>query len=277
MPTVQSTTDRSVPTLIMGLGHPRQTAFLRSLTSAGIAVHAVHTEQTALSIFAAADKLQPAWHGSGGTTLSPGKFGQPTGGIYIPTNDDYVALVARNRERLARHFIIPLPDREIVDVVLDRMKSYAFAESTGIKVPRRWAPGSYSELVAMVAALPQQRDYILKTHSVLSIPADEANVRQTRAAPGDRGEMLKACVEMEQRAGNYPLIQEVIPGAADSAIGVTMVIWHEAKLCLATVSGDFGWRPTNSTPATSTRMNSARWYGAKPSMMRRRWKRRGNL
>ena len=95
-------------------------------------------------------------------------------------------------------------------------------------------PDSYSAMAATVAALDLQRhDYILKTRSVLSVPADEANVRQTRAAPRDRDELLKACVEIEQRTCEYPLIQQVIPGAADSAIGVSMVISPRGDIVLA--------------------------------------------
>jgi D-aspartate ligase len=234
MPTVRSATDCSVPALIMGLGHPRQTAVLRSLSSAGIAVHAVHTEPNAHRFSRRLASFNRIGTDPEEQLRHLEKFGQQTGGILIPANDDYVALVARNRERLARHFIIPLPDWEIVDVVLDRVKSYALAEATGIKVPRLWAPGSYAEMAAAVAALrPQAQDYILKTRTVLSAPADEVTVRQTRAAPRDRSEILKACVEIEQRTGSYPLIQEVIPGTADSAIGVSMVVSPRDEIVLS--------------------------------------------
>ena len=89
---IRSRTDRSVPALIMGLGHPRQTAFLGSLSSAGIPVHAIHTELTAhrysrrLSSFNLLniDPEEQLRHLE--------KFGRETGGILIPTNDEYVAL-----------------------------------------------------------------------------------------------------------------------------------------------------------------------------------------
>lgn len=234
MPALRSAVDRSVPTLIMGLGHPRQTALLRSLHGAGIAVHAVHTELNAHRFSRRLASFNRLGTDPEEQLRHLEKFGQLAGGILIPANDDYVALVAQNRERLARHFIIPLPDWEIVGTVLDRVKSYALAEAAGIKVPRLWAPGNYDEMAAAVAALqPQQRDHILKTRSVLSAPADEANIRQTRAAPKNRSEILQACVEMEARTGDYPLIQEVIPGAADSAIGVSMVISARGEIVLA--------------------------------------------
>jgi D-aspartate ligase len=226
--------DRSVPTLIMGLGHPRQTAFLRSLHSAGIPVHAVHTEQNAYRFSRRLASFHQLSMDPEEQLLHLEKFGKETGGMLVPTNDEYVALVSKNRERLAKHFIIPLPDWEIVGPMLDRLKSYAVAESTGIKVPRLWVPNTYSELAAAVAVLqPQKRDYILKTRTVLSNPADETNTRQTRAAPRDPSEILKACVEIERRTGNYPLIQEVIPGAADCAIGVSMLVSPRGEIVLS--------------------------------------------
>jgi predicted ATP-grasp superfamily ATP-dependent carboligase len=127
MPTVRSVTDRSVPALIMGLGHPRQTAFLKSLSGAGIAVHAVHTEPTV-------HRFSRRLTSFNQLTMDPEeqlrhleKFGQATGGILIPSNDEYVALVAQNRERLARHFIIPLPDWEFFRDGCDRRSAAAAA------------------------------------------------------------------------------------------------------------------------------------------------------
>ena len=64
------------------------------------------------------------------------------GGLIVPTNDDYVALVSQNRERLSKHFIVPVPDWEIVGAMFDRVTAYAMAESAGIKVPRHWSPKS---------------------------------------------------------------------------------------------------------------------------------------
>lgn len=224
----------SVPTLIMGLGHPRQTAFLGSLGRAGIPVHAVHTEANAYRFsrrLASFHKLDPDPEAQ---LQHLEKFGQTTGGMLVPTNDDYVALVSQHRERLAKHFIIPLPDWDIVGPMMDRLHSCALAESVGIRVPRLRAPDTYGELTAAIAELqPQERAYILKTRTVLGKPADEFTERQTKSAPQDAGELLAACVEIEKRAGAYPMIQEAIPGGADSAIGVSMVVSPRGEIILA--------------------------------------------
>lgn len=224
----------SVPTLIMGLGHPRQTAFLSSLSRAGIPVHAVHTEANPHRFSRRLASFHHLQSDPEAQLQHLEKFGQSTGGMLVPTNDEYVALVAQNRERLAKSFIIPLPDWEIVGPMLDRLTSYTFAESVGIRVPRHWTPDTHGELTEAVAELrPQERDYILKTRTVLGKPADQLTDRQTKSAPQDKSELLEACVEIEKRTGAYPMIQETIPGSADSAIGVSMVVSPRGDIILA--------------------------------------------
>ena len=221
-------------TLIMGLGHPRQTAFLGSLGRAGLPVHAVHTETKAhrLSRYLTSFALLPA--DPGGQLDQVEQFGRATGGLLIPTNDNYVALVAQNRERLARHFTIPLPDWEIVGRVFDRETAYATAQAIGIGVPRHWCPKSEAELHSAVAALdPDNSDYMLKTRSVLGAFADPQTGRQTKAAPRGREAILRAAVEWHARIGDYPIVQEVVPGSADSSIGITMVIGPHGGVVLA--------------------------------------------
>ena len=234
MPAKSPRNESSVPALIMGLGHPRQTAYVKSLARAGIPVHAVHTH---LNSFRRSRRLT-SFH-----QIAPEpeaqlqhleNFGRAVGGFIVPANDDYVALVSQNRERLSKHFIVPVPDWEIVGAIYDRVIAYRKAASIGIKVPRLWSPDTETEMRATVAALdPQNSDYILKTHSVVGAPADAVTARYTKAAPKRRDEILNVCEEMRRQTGRYPLVQEVIPGAADSAIGVSMVISPAGECVLA--------------------------------------------
>ena len=225
---------RSYPALIMGLGHPRQTAYLRSLASAGIPVHAVHTERKAQRFSRHLASFHQISTDPDEQLAHLEQFGRDVGGVLIPTNDDYVGLVSRNRERLARHFIIPLPDWDVVGTMFDRARLYAVAQSAGINVPRHWQANTEPELRSIVAALePQSRDYILKTRNLISAPMDETGRRQTKAAPKQRDAILNISIEQHHRTGHYPLIQEVIPGAADSAVGVSMVVGPGGDIILA--------------------------------------------
>jgi len=162
-------------------------------------------------------------------------FGREIGrGFLVPTNDDNVAWVSQNRERLSKHFIIPLPDWEIVGEIFDRATCYTKAASIGINVPRHWSPECDAGMQELISTLePDKSDYIIKTRSILSAPANEAATRLTEAAPKHRTDILAKCEALRRRTGEIPMIQEVVPGAADSAIGVTMVISPKGEIVLA--------------------------------------------
>lgn len=221
--------------VILGLGHPRQTAYVKSLSRFGVPVHALYSER---NVYSASRRLA-GFHLIDEDPQSQLAYVEDLGrrlgqGFLVPTNDDNVALVAQNLERLSRHFLIPLPDWEVVGGIFDRATCYAKASAAGIRVPRHWLPTSDAGMREVVAALqPEKSDYIIKTPSILSAPANEAAIRLTRAAPKQRGDILAACEELKGRTGEHPMIQEVVPGAADSAIGVTMVVSRTGDVVLA--------------------------------------------
>ena len=206
----------------------------KSLAKIGVPVHALHTEQ---SVFVSSRRLTRFHQIDADPERQLGYLencGRQLGrGLLIPTNDDYVALVSKNRERLSKYFIVPLPDWQVVGAIFDRTTCYAKAASIGIKVPHYWSPDSDAEIQEIVSALePEKFDYIIKTRSILSAPASETVIRLTKAAPKKRSDILAACQEFARRAGEYPMIQEVVPGAADSAIGVSMVVSPKGEFVL---------------------------------------------
>ena len=224
-----------IPAVILGLGHPRQTAYAKSLARFGVAVHALHNEP---SVYVSSRHLTRFHH----IDSDPERqlryvedLGRKLGrALLVPTNDDYVALVSKNLERLSKHFIVPLPGWDIVGAIFDRATCYARAASLGIGIPRYWSPQTDAGLQRVVSALePEKSDYIIKTPSILSAPANETAVRLTKAAPKLRSDILLACEDLKQRTGEYPMIQEVVPGAADSAIGVTLLVSPKGEIVMA--------------------------------------------
>ena len=228
-------TATKIPAVILGLGHPRQTAYVKSLARFGVAVHALHNEP---SVYMSSRHLTRFHH----MDSDPERqlryiedLGRELGrGFLVPTNDDYVALVSRNLERLSKNFIVPLPGWDIVGAIFDRATCYARAASLGIGIPRHWTPQTDAGMQQVVAALePEKSDYIIKTPSILSAPANETAVRLTKAAPKLRSDILLACEDLKRRTGEYPMIQEVVPGAADSAIGVTLLVSPKGEIVMA--------------------------------------------
>ena len=219
------TVETNKTALILGLGHPRQNLFLRSFRQANLSVHAAYTELKTSRWSRYLDNFihLPANPDQQLETLLD--FGKLHGGFLVPTNDEYIGLVSQNWDVLDRYFNIPLPAWDIVGPMIDREQSNAVASKIGIKVPKTWATENIEELDQIIAKLDfQNADYILKTRSVLSEPADVAGIRQTKPAPRNDKDFLLACQEIQGRTGSFPLIQQVIPGGADAAIGVTMVV-----------------------------------------------------
>jgi predicted ATP-grasp superfamily ATP-dependent carboligase len=224
-----------IPAVIMGLGHPRQTAYVRSLARIGVPVHALHTERGVCAHSRHLTRFHQLDDDPESQLAYLENLGRELGYAFlVPTNDDYVALVSRHRAQLSRHFLVPLPGWEIIGSIFDRAACYAKAASVGIKVPRYWSPRSDFELSEIVSELdPRISDYIIKTPSILSAPANPTAIRLTKSAPKNRSEIIASCMDLKQRTGEYPMIQEVIPGAADCAIGVTMVISPKGEVVLA--------------------------------------------
>lgn len=224
-----------IPAVIMGLGHPRQTAYVRSLAQIGVPVHALHTEHGVCAHSRHLTRFHQIDDDPGSQLSYLENLGRELGyGFLVPTNDDYVALVSRHREQLSRHFLIPLPGWEIIGSIYDRAACYSKAAAIGIRVPRFWSPRSDSELSEVVSELdPRISDYMIKTPSILSAPANPTAIRLTKSAPKTLSEITASCMELKQRTGEYPMIQEVIPGGADCAIGVTMVISPDGEVVLA--------------------------------------------
>ena len=222
--------------LVMGLGHPRQEQFFGSLHKSGVRTHAAHTELKAKRFSRYIRSFIQLPEDEDGQLEALERFGQTTGEniFLIATNDDYVGLVSKNRERLSRYFNIPLPGWNIVESMMDRQQTYAVAEPLGISIPKTWHVKTEDELLHVVNGLDTDNfDHILKTLIVLSEPADDSAIRQTKAAPRDKQTMLMMCREIRQRTGDFPLIQQVIPGQADAAIGVTMLVGPDGNVMLS--------------------------------------------
>ncbi|ABC63898.1 hypothetical protein [Erythrobacter litoralis] len=222
--------------LILGLGHPRQEPFLRSLHQGGMNVYAAHVDrkEKRRSRFLAGFFQLP--NDEMGQLEALEKFGLEHGPniFLVASNDEYIALVSQNRESLSRHFNIPLPGWDIVRRMMDRREASRIAGELGISIPKTWEIKSEAEMLRTIEELDTENfDHILKTLSVLSEPADEGGLRQTKPAPRDKQAMVAMCHDIQRRTGAFPLIQQVIPGQADAAVGVTMLVGPDEKIELS--------------------------------------------
>lgn len=78
---------------------------------------------------------------------------QWAGTLIIPTKDYTVEFLARHRDELGQHYILPTPDIEIIQTIINKKPLYKVAEKLGVGVPRIFSPKSLDDLKALEGEL----------------------------------------------------------------------------------------------------------------------------
>lgn len=120
----------------------------------------------------------------------------------FPTNDDWVYVFSKNKERLAEQgVVVPVPDYETVIKPLDKYRTVQCAEEAGFPAPRTYLPTSDADLIRITGELDPP--WVIKP-------------RFTTGSRGlavvDRVPELLALTRKIQRRHGMPTIQEYIPG-----------------------------------------------------------------
>ena len=76
--------------------------------------------------------------------------------LLFPTADEYVEFLDKNREDLSRHFVLGIPQKDIIELFGDKRNTYKFAAKIGIPHPKSWYPESIDdvETIAQEATFP---------------------------------------------------------------------------------------------------------------------------
>lgn len=141
------------------------------------------------------------------------------GSLLIPSSDEAVKALARNKAQLAEHYVVACMDWAIAELFIDKMHTYALAERLGVPAPWTVVPGSAGELELLRGKV----DYpclVKPRESHLYFEAFGRKMATVRTFD----EMAAAYREAGDR-GLQVLIQELIPG--DDRAGVN----HNAYVC----------------------------------------------
>ena len=224
---------RRLRAIVLGVGHPRSAAVIRSLGKAGIAVDGVDYKPDGQAWRSRYIRNKHLISVDDESTLEFLEVqGRLEGGLIFTTDDHYLFLVAKNHARLAQHFTLTAPPWDVVEKLMDRQQAYTIAREVGVRIPQSYAASDLEELEQIVSELDfKEHSYILKT-PVWSLAADPATQRFSKVA-GDAASMLETCYELHSRIGEYPLIEEVVPGESNECVGVSMVVDrnHEPVIC----------------------------------------------
>jgi predicted ATP-grasp superfamily ATP-dependent carboligase len=79
------------------------------------------------------------------------KLGQelPTRAVLFPTNDEFVLSISKNSDLLAKHFIFPCLEDDIVHNINDKAQFYSLATKHGVDVPTVYFADDLHSLISM--------------------------------------------------------------------------------------------------------------------------------
>jgi predicted ATP-grasp superfamily ATP-dependent carboligase len=131
--------------------------------------------------------------------------------VLFISHDYLVTLVAENREILSKYYHFVLPDKDIVEILIDKTKFYPWALERGFKVPESYSASTETELRNVLAKItypvvikPRYREKIwskkVKVHKVFKLENPE--------------DYKKLNFDLFEAAPSY-LIQKWIPGGDD--------------------------------------------------------------
>jgi D-aspartate ligase len=222
--------------IVLGVNHPSALAVIRSVGRARIPVVAVDPDPTAKSFRSHyITERRVIGAGPDAALAELERLGRSGGGVVIPTNDDYLSLLSRHFESLSRHLHITVPPWDVLGALLLKDRSFALAREIGLTTPTFHVPADVAELDVTLESLDFDAKQYLLTKVDPTAPG-VVDVRTGRAIIGagrDIASAREACLGVQRRTGALPMIVEVVPGEADTATGVSMVVdrAHNTVVC----------------------------------------------
>jgi D-aspartate ligase len=219
--------------VVLGVEHPRALAVLRSLGRAGVPIVGVDDDPTARGLHSRylteRALVDPA---EASVLRCLASLAGGGGGVLIPTNDRYLAIVARHHASLAERFTLTTPPWDLLRRLFHKPACYAIAREAGLRTPTWHAPADRAALERVVAGLDvERRAHIVAVAEPASlVPADVRTGRMTKAAGRTTAALRDDCLDVLARTGRPPVILEVVPGEARTSVGVSMVVDPEQSV-----------------------------------------------
>jgi D-aspartate ligase len=193
------------PAIVVGVGWVAGLAAIRSLGRSGVRVLAVDDRRSALGFRSryAEAHVAPSRRGEDYVRFLAG-LGR---GVALPTHDDDLETIARNRDAL--DLVCPFPDWEVLGAAQDKRAQIEAARRADVPVPEIGSDAPLPVLVKPARAPAFRRRFGVK-----------AFLCETR-------EELEAALE---RAGEFePFVQEWIPGGDDALYTFGSYLAGDAK------------------------------------------------
>lgn len=146
------------------------------------------------------------------------------GSILIPADDETLQIVSRNKVDLSRYFTVACTDRTISELFLDKKKTYALAEKSGVPVGRTYVPASVDDLINHSRGM--EFPCLVKpcfSHRYFEI------FRKKMVIVNDMNQMIAAYREASE-ADVEVMVQEFIPGDDQQGVNYNSYFVNGAPL-----------------------------------------------
>jgi predicted ATP-grasp superfamily ATP-dependent carboligase len=150
--------------------------------------------------------------------LKLGETPRYAGWLLIPTQDEVVELVARNRDALASRFTLVTQGWDILQFACDKGRMNMMARATGVTTPTTWYPRDEDDLANLDITYPA----IIKP--TVSIRLQHA--MRLKALPAANLEEMRTQYRLALTAmpANEVMIQEIIPGGGECQFSVAAYV-----------------------------------------------------
>ena len=214
--------------VVLGTEHPRSAAVVRSLARRGIAVDVADHCRPPTALWRGSWDIRRRYEVStdGDEAVDALlQIGASGGGMLIPTNDLYLILASRHHAALSTVFTVTVPPWPVLEPLMDKMAARRLATAAGLEAPPQWQPSDPGELAQILGGLDfVDQAYVLKIRRWDNGAADARTLRRVAQAGADANIARSRCEAIRADTGEYPIIEAVVPGAADRCIGVSMVV-----------------------------------------------------
>lgn len=138
--------------------------------------------------------------------------------VIFPTRDDDVLFLDRYREKLAPYFVPVVPERNVIEICLDKWQTYLWAQRTGVPTPQCWLINNLQELqrqlpeIAFPCVLKPVSAYAWRQGANWQVVGGRKAVAVTSSA------QLLEEYAVVSHADPRVLLQELIPGGDERLV-----------------------------------------------------------
>ncbi len=145
-------------------------------------------------------------------------------GILYPASDETLVAVAKNKEILEKHFVVPCPDWDVVQKFIEKKYTYEIADKNGIPAPKTIIPTSLEDVVSYAKRIEFP---VLVKPSQSHLFFDYFN---RKMFPVENKEELISVYGQTVEAGLEVMLQEIIPGDDINVVNYNAYFWEGKPL-----------------------------------------------